>query len=227
MSSDGRSTTAIDAPPSSVRVLIAEDDADVRDALSRGLTACGHIVVGEAATMSDAIERTRELVPDVLLLDAHLGPTRIVEAAKTLAHDNPGIAVIFLCGEPTFALEGDVAGTTAISVLPSSCPTSRARLEHQARRASARASCNSAREEVAEVRQSARESQGDRAREGHPHAPHRPLGAGSVSHPPAHEPGSIGADGGRCQGSPRQRAGALGAISVVPGNCSQSVRGRR
>ena len=45
MSVDGRSTTAIDAPPSSVRVLIAEDDADVRGLLSRGLTSAGHVVV--------------------------------------------------------------------------------------------------------------------------------------------------------------------------------------
>jgi DNA-binding NarL/FixJ family response regulator len=49
--------------------------------------------------MGDAIDRARELSPDVLLLDAHLGPTRMLEAAKTLASDNPGVAVIYLCGE--------------------------------------------------------------------------------------------------------------------------------
>lgn len=151
MSSDGRSTTAIDAPPSSVRVLIAEDDADLRGALSRNLSATGHVIVGEVATMSDAIDRARELTPDVLLLDAHLGPTLMVETAKTLAADHPGIAVIFLCGESTFALEGDVAGTTAFSVLPSSSPTSV--LESSIRLAAHRArELRSMREEVADVR---------------------------------------------------------------------------
>ena len=152
MSVDGRSATAIDAPPSTVRVLIAEDDADVRGLLSKNLTAAGHVVVGEATTMTDVFDRALELTPDVVLLDAHLGPTKMVEAAKTLAHDNPGVAVIFLCGEATFALEGDVAGTTAISVVPSSSPASV--LDSSVRLAAQRTrELRSAREEVAHVRQ--------------------------------------------------------------------------
>ena len=151
MSSDGRSTTAIDAPPDSVRILIAEDDTELRGTLRRNLSASGHVIVGEASTMNEAIDRARELVPDVLLLDAHLGPSQIVEAAKTLAHDQPGIAVIFLCGETSFSLEGDVAGTTAIAVLPSSSPASV--LESSIKLALHRArELRSAREEVAEVR---------------------------------------------------------------------------
>ena len=151
MSSDGRSTTAIDAPPTSVRVLIAEDDAELRGTLSRNLSASGHVIVGEVATMADAIERARELVPDVLLLDAHLGPAQMIDAAKTLAHDHPGIAVVFLCGDNTFSLEGDDAGTSAISVLPSSSPT--CVLESSIKLAAHRArELRSAREEVAEVR---------------------------------------------------------------------------
>ena len=151
MSSDGRSTTAIDALPDSVRVLIAEDDADLRGVLRRNLSASGHTIVGEASTMSDAIDRARELVPDILLLDAHLGPSQMVEAAKSLAAEQPGIAVIFLCGDTTFTLEGDLSGTTAISMLPSSCPTgvldSSIKLAlHRSRE------LRSAREEVAEVR---------------------------------------------------------------------------
>ena len=151
MSSDGRSTTAIDAPPDSVRVLLAEDDADLRGTLRQNLSASGHVIVGEASTMSEAIDRARELVPDVLLLDAHLGPSQMVDAAKTLAQDHPGIAVIFLCGDTTFALEGDVAGTTAISVLPSSSPT--CVIESSIKLALHRArELRAAREEVADVR---------------------------------------------------------------------------
>lgn len=152
MAADGRSETAIDAPPSTVRVLVAEDDAELRDQLSRNLSASGHVVVGEASTMSDAMARVRELCPDVLLLDAHLGPTMMLDAAKALAHDNPGVALIFLCGESTFALEGDVAGTTAVAVLPSSSPP--ALLDSSVRLAAQRTrELRSAREEVALVRQ--------------------------------------------------------------------------
>ena len=152
MSADSRSTTAIDAPPSSVRILIAEDDADLRGTLSRSLSASGHVIVGEATTLNDALERARELTPDVLLLDAHLGPTRILETAKTLAHDAPAAAVIFLCGDSSFAMEGDVADTTATAVLPSSCPPSL--LDSSVRLAAQRTrELRTAREEVAHVRQ--------------------------------------------------------------------------
>jgi two-component system, response regulator PdtaR len=134
-----------------VRVLIAEDDADLRGALSRNLSASGHVVVGEVDTMRDAIDRARELVPDVLLLDAHLGPTQMVETAKTIALDHPGIAIIFLCGESAFSLEGDLSGTTAISVLPSSSPANV--LECSIKLATYRTrELRSAREEVAEVK---------------------------------------------------------------------------
>jgi len=151
MSSDPRATTAIDAPPAPVRVLIAEDDTDIRAALSRSLRESGYVIVGEVETMADAIDRARELVPDVLLLDAHLGPTRIVEAAKTLATDHPGIAIIFLCGEKTFTLDGDDTGTMAISVLPSTCPVGV--LESSITLAAHRArELRSAREEVADMR---------------------------------------------------------------------------
>jgi response regulator NasT len=152
MSLEGHSATATETSRSSVRILVAEDDADLRGTLSRNLSASGHIVVGEAATMNEAIDRVRELSPDVLLLDAHLGPTKMLEAAKTLAADKPGMAVIFLCGESTFELEGDVAGTTAISVLPSSCPPSV--LDSSVRLAAQRTrELRSAVEEVAHVRQ--------------------------------------------------------------------------
>ena len=152
MPSDGRTTAVVDAPPAPVRVLVAEDDLDLRGTLCRNLGAAGHVVVGDVGTMSEALDRTRELVPDVLLLDAHLGPTKVVEVAQTLARETPTVAVIFLCGESTFALEGDDTGTTAISVMPSNSPAplidSSIRLAvHRAREL-----CH-ARAELADVRQ--------------------------------------------------------------------------
>jgi len=152
MASDPRSTTAaIDGPPAPVRVLIAEDDAELRGALTRNLSATGHVIGGEVETMEDALSRARELVPDVLLLDSHLDPSHMVHAAKSLAADHPGIALVYLSGEGAFTLEGDDAGTTAISVLPSSCSISV--LESSIKLAAHRArELNAAREEVADVR---------------------------------------------------------------------------
>ena len=101
--------------------------------------------------MAEVVERTRELSPDVLLLDAHLGPDKIVEVANTLSSEIPSVAIIFLCGEPEFSCEGDIAGTAAVSVLPSSSPISV--LDTSVRLAAHRArELRAAREEVAEVR---------------------------------------------------------------------------
>ena len=151
MPSDGRTAAVIDAPPSSVRVLVAEHDADLREVLIRNLSAVGHVIVGEATTMTEALALARALVPDILLLDAHLGPTKIMEAAQTLAHDTPSVALVFLSGDATFTLEGDDAGTTAIAVLPSN--SSASILDSCIRLASHRArELRSAREEVTEVR---------------------------------------------------------------------------
>jgi two-component system, response regulator PdtaR len=98
------------------------------------------------------MDRVRELTPEVLLLDAHLGPDKIVEAAKTLASENPNVAIIFLSGEREFVCEGDVTTTTVIAVLPSSSPASA--LETSVRLAAHRArELRTAREEVAQVRQ--------------------------------------------------------------------------
>jgi response regulator NasT len=60
--------------------------------------------------------------------------------------------LIFLCGESTFALEGDVAGTSAIAVLPSSSPA--AVIESSVRLAAQRTrELRSARDELVLVRQ--------------------------------------------------------------------------
>ena len=152
MSAEVRSATTIDAPPSSVRIVIAEDDANLRSALSRALSASGHVIVGEATTLSDALDRVRELTPDVVLLDAHLDPTKLLDAAKTLAHDAPASGVIFLCGDEPFMLEGDVSDTSAMAVLPTSCSASV--LESTIRLAAHRTrELHLARTEVATVRQ--------------------------------------------------------------------------
>ena len=94
MQTDSRTATAIDASPAPVRVLVAEDDSELRGSLSRDLGAAGHVVVAEVGTIGDVVERTRALTPDVVLLDAHLSPTKLIEVAQTLARETPTVAVV-------------------------------------------------------------------------------------------------------------------------------------
>ena len=51
------------------QVVVADDDASVRDLVRLNLEIVGHIVVGEAADGAAALAVSRDLEPDVLVLD--------------------------------------------------------------------------------------------------------------------------------------------------------------
>lgn len=55
------------------RILIADDDARFRGLARRTVAARGHAVVGEAADAAGALALARADVPDVALVDVHLG----------------------------------------------------------------------------------------------------------------------------------------------------------
>jgi CheY-like chemotaxis protein len=56
----------------SVSVLVVDDDAALREFVGRVLTGWGHVVIGEAATVAEALERAAELRPDTVLVDLRL-----------------------------------------------------------------------------------------------------------------------------------------------------------
>jgi DNA-binding NarL/FixJ family response regulator len=53
-------------------VLVVDDDSAFRDLAARVLTAWGLVVVGEAGTMADALDRAVQLRPDAALVDVGL-----------------------------------------------------------------------------------------------------------------------------------------------------------
>ncbi len=80
----------------SVRVLIVEDDADLRDSLNGLLTRSGFTVkdIGDARGLEDVLAAFR---PDVVLLDINLpGPDGFEAAAHLKRH--PGLGLIMLTG---------------------------------------------------------------------------------------------------------------------------------
>jgi len=61
-------------PPSDrLHILVVEDDALVRADLCASLTELGYLVLGEAGCIDDARQALRDLAPDLVLLDIHLG----------------------------------------------------------------------------------------------------------------------------------------------------------
>jgi CheY-like chemotaxis protein len=53
-------------------VLVVDDDASFRALAARTLTSWGHTVVGQAGTFGEALVRSTELRPDVVLVDIGL-----------------------------------------------------------------------------------------------------------------------------------------------------------
>jgi DNA-binding NarL/FixJ family response regulator len=72
-----------------IRVLIADDNAVIRHGVAALLEASADdiTVVGEASTGREAVERARELRPDVVLLDVRMPVMDGVEAAGRLSGD--------------------------------------------------------------------------------------------------------------------------------------------
>ncbi|GAB2756554.1 response regulator [Amycolatopsis magusensis] len=82
---------------SPVRVLLVDDQALFREALATLLAIRDDIeVVGEAGTGEEALRRTAELNPDVVLMDLRMPVLDGIAAMRRLRAERPGVQVIAL-----------------------------------------------------------------------------------------------------------------------------------
>ena len=80
-----------------IRVLIVDDHTLVRDGIRSLLALVADIeVVGEAANGREALERTRELAPDVVLMDLAMPIMGGLEATRKIRKEFPGTKVLAL-----------------------------------------------------------------------------------------------------------------------------------
>ena len=80
-----------------IKVLIADDHALVRDGIRALLALVSNVeVVGEAANGKEAIEKVRELAPDVVLMDLAMPILGGLEATRRIRREFPGTKVLVL-----------------------------------------------------------------------------------------------------------------------------------
>jgi DNA-binding NarL/FixJ family response regulator len=79
-----------------IRCLIVDDSAPFLEAAARLLEREGLSVVGTAGTSEEAQRRSRELEPDVILVDIMLGSESGIDLARRLIEIDSGAAVILI-----------------------------------------------------------------------------------------------------------------------------------
>jgi DNA-binding NarL/FixJ family response regulator len=98
-----RDVTPADRPPPDatprLRVVVADDDALLREGIASLLREAGHEVVGRAHDASDLMLKVRSYVPDVAIVDVRMPPGHADEglvAAAEIRRTHPTVAVLVL-----------------------------------------------------------------------------------------------------------------------------------
>lgn len=110
--------------PTTIRVLVAEDDHAAREILVDLLTALGYMVVADVTSGEEAVKQAAHLTPDAVLLDVHMpGGSSGLDAAHQITQQTPGIAVVLFTGDATLSLSSDDAlRSNAVALLPKPVP---------------------------------------------------------------------------------------------------------
>jgi len=84
-------------------VVLADDHHFFREGLRGVLVADGIVVVGEAVNGAEAVALTRELAPDVVVIDLNMPDSRGIDAIPRILVSSPGVEVVVL----TVSTDGD------------------------------------------------------------------------------------------------------------------------
>jgi DNA-binding NarL/FixJ family response regulator len=95
--SDEVQESAPAGPPERLRVMVADDHALFRRGLQMVLEAEPDIdLVGEASDGVEAVEKSQELMPDVILMDVRMPKRSGIEAAREIKDSLPHVKILML-----------------------------------------------------------------------------------------------------------------------------------
>ncbi len=102
------------------RVLIVDDAVFMRNTLKEIFTSQGFEIGGEAANGVEAVEKYKDVQPDITTMDIVMPFKNGIEATREIVKSDPG-AVIVICsalGQESLVMEAIEAGATDFIVKP-------------------------------------------------------------------------------------------------------------
>lgn len=106
-------------PPKNISVLVAEDDPLVSEMVQGILTDLGYRVVGEAIDGQQVVELTRQLKPQVVVMDIEMPVANGIEATQSINQTCPTPIVILTAYEtPGLLAQATSAGIGAYLIKP-------------------------------------------------------------------------------------------------------------
>lgn len=85
-----------DDTKTAIRVMVVDDHEVVRRGLKATLEGAGMVVVAEAGTVGDAIERAAQTRPDIIVMDVRLADGSGIEATREIRAQRPDVRVVML-----------------------------------------------------------------------------------------------------------------------------------
>lgn len=79
-----------------LRILVVDDSLIIRKNIKKYVTALGHNIVGEAQSGAQAVEKCRELFPDLITMDITMPDMDGIEAVKRIKEFNKTVNIIMV-----------------------------------------------------------------------------------------------------------------------------------
>lgn len=103
-----------------LRILVVDDALFMRNMLKDIFTRAGHEVIGEAANGVEAVDRFRELRPDLVTMDIVMPLRSGIEALQEITQEYPGACVVMCSalGQDALVVEAVQAGARDFIIKP-------------------------------------------------------------------------------------------------------------
>jgi DNA-binding NarL/FixJ family response regulator len=108
--------------PGRLRIVVADDDALLREGIASLLEGAGHQIVGRARNAPDLLLKVRSYAPDVAIVDVRMPPGNADDglvAAAEIRRSHPDVSVLVLSQhlEPAYMLELVGANASGVGYL--------------------------------------------------------------------------------------------------------------